>query len=192
MDLHESATALNQNENRRNALKGKRAAHDATSTYGKSEDRKNKIDQLTSFCNDELRYQYDHKDKYLQHRLSHYMFMVKRDYKEYDPTSDEDVDHFTARCQAVLDNAKDCKVGAGKRERKFNDDIIKKRLGAKKGNIKQYKEIFLHVAGCVLARFEHTRVVKIVKMNNGDLVMVCSCPVWEKNMVEHAGTCTRF
>ena len=74
MDLHDSATALTQNENRRNALKGKRAApHDATSTYGKSEDRKNKIDQLTSFCNDELRDQYDHKDKYLQHRWSHYV-----------------------------------------------------------------------------------------------------------------------
>ena len=117
--------------------------------------------------------------------------MVKRDYKEYDLTSEEDVDHYTARCQAILDNAKDCKVGAGKREKKIIDDIIKKRLGAKKGNIKQYQEIFLHVAGYVLARFEHTRVVKIVKMNNGDLAMVCSCPVWE-NMDEHAGTCTRF
>ena len=119
------------------------------------------------------------------------MFMVKRDYKEYDPTSEEDVDHYTARCQAILDNAKDCKVGAGKREKKIIDDIIKKRLGAKKGNIKQYQEIILHVARYVLARFEHTRVVKIVKMNKGDLVMVCSCPVWE-NMDEHAGTCTRF
>ena len=45
--------------------------------------------------------------------------MVKREYKEYDPTSKEDVDHLTARCQAFLDNAKDCKVGASKREEKL-------------------------------------------------------------------------
>ena len=147
MDLHESARTLNKNENRRNALKGKRAAHDATSTYGKSEDRKNKVDQLTSFCNEKLGEQHRHKDKYLMHRHSHFVFMVKRDYKEYDPASEEDVDHWTARCQSLLENVKDCKVGAGKREKKIIDDIIKKRLGAKKGDINQYHELFLHVAG---------------------------------------------
>ena len=61
-----------------------------------------------------------------------YMFMVKRDYKEYDPTSDEDVDHFTARCQAVLDNAKDCKVGAGKREKKLSMTLSRKDWAQRK------------------------------------------------------------
>ena len=118
MDLHESATALNFCENRRNALKGKRAAYDATSIYGKSQDRKNKVDQLTSYCNTQLGSQHDHKDKYLQHRLSQYCFYVKRDYVEYDPSPDEDVDHLSARCQSLLEKAKDMKDGVGKREKK--------------------------------------------------------------------------
>ena len=53
-DVHECATALNHCENRRNALKGKRAAYDATSTVGKAQDRKKIVDQLTSECNKKL------------------------------------------------------------------------------------------------------------------------------------------
>ena len=53
-------------------------------------------------------------------------------------------------------------------------------LGRNKGNIPEYNSILLHVAMWVIPRFEHTRTVKIVTMTNGDDVLVCSCPTWEK------------
>ena len=59
-------------------------------------------------------------------------------------------------------------------------EIAGKRLGSGRGNLDQYQDMFLTIARYVLPRFEQTRVVELVEMDNDEWMLVCSCPFWEK------------
>ena len=82
--------------------------------------------------------------------------------------------------------------GCDNREKKAIRDIVEKRLGNTSGAaLDQYQDIFLHIARHVIPRYERTRVVQLMKFDNDEWVLVCSCPFLEK-MGEHVDTCTKF
>ena len=71
-------------------------------------------------------------------------------------------------------------MGVDSLEKKVLREIEEKYFGAGHGSLPEYKKIFLYAALHIIARFEQTRVVKIVGMSNGEFALVCSCPLSKK------------
>jgi hypothetical protein len=105
---------------------------------------------------------------------------MKRDYKQYDTVSDEELEECAGVVEGLVATTAEMMEGVTPYEKKAIRELKEKLLGRKKGNIPEYNAILLHVAMWVIPRFEHTRTVNISRMTNGDVVLVCSCPLWEK------------
>ena len=105
------------------------------------------------------------------------MFYVKRDYRVGFCADDSDLEEVSIYCENYLENVKELQVGVDSLEKKVLREIEEEYFGAGHGSLPEYKNIFLYVALHIIARFERTRVVKIVRMSNGEFVLVRSCPL---------------
>ena len=108
------------------------------------------------------------------------MFYVKRDYRVGFCADDSDLEEVSIYCENYLENVKELQVGVDSLEKKVLREIEEKYFGAGHGSLPEYKKIFLYAALHIIARFEQTRVVKIVGMSNGEFALVCSCPLSKK------------
>ena len=174
-DLNESRNRLDQGESNRNHTKAKRNNFDATTVYGKREDRDNLVREFTNYCNDNLRNQSRQQHTYLLYWEPEDKLYVKRDYANHTPTPEEDLEEFSMFCQCFLEAAEEPIEGYDNREKKTIREIVEKRLGTTGGGaLEQYQDIFLHIARHVIPRYERTRVVRLVEFMNDEWVLVCS------------------
>ena len=150
-------------ENCRNTLKRQRTAYDVTATMGKKYDRKMRVKQFSDYCNKELIGQHSHGKKHFRFRAEESVFYVKRDYSVGFCADDSDLEELSIYCENYSENVKELQVGVDSPKKKVLREIEEEYFGAGRGSLPEYKKIFLYVALYIIARFEQTRVVKIVR-----------------------------
>ena len=123
--------------------------------------------------------EYGECDKHFLYHASKKVFDVKKDYKNYDTSPDDELQLSLGVCEALLNNLNEAMYGVTTREKKIISELQSKLLGDKRGNLYQYQTIILHVMMCLIPQFEHTMVVEIVEMSDGEYVLVCLCRTWE-------------
>ena len=180
-DIAESADKINEIFDSKENRKAKQVAFDATSTFGKAEDRDKNVAGLTDYVNKLLcRECYTEAPRHCGFRESENCFFVKRDYDKYDSTHQEDLDLPASVCQALSDQLDGHMKSVSKGDKKKIRELKEKLLGDKQGNLKEYGALLSEVMKYVIPRFERTRELKIISLPNGEFVLQCSCPVFEK------------
>ena len=167
-------------EERREQRKSRKVAFDNTAALGKEADRSTNVKEFSNYCNKQLLKQHDQHGKYFVLRVTETDFYVKRDYVNHDTSPEDDLELPIGVVDALLKEAEEAMVGVTPRERRAIRELKEKLVGRKKGNLPQYQMILFHVMMYVIPRFERTRVLKIVRMKDGEQVLVCSCMMWEK------------
>ena len=74
-------------------------------------------------------------------------------------------------------------MGVDSLEKKVLREIGEEYFGAGHGSRQPagVQKICLYVALHITPRFQRTHVVKIVRMSNGEFVLICPCPCWEQH-----------
>ena len=107
---------------------------------------------------------------------------MKRDYANHGRSTDEELGMAIKFCDSLMNSYHNQIEELSGSALKVVRDIKDKLLGAKKGNIKEYKILLNAVMGFVIPRYERTRVVKIVRMVDGQHILTClSCRYFEKH-----------
>ena len=91
-DLYIAAKKIISLAESREDEKSKKAAKDASSTFGKACDRERTVRGLSSVCNERLSTESKSADDYYQLRISENDFLVKRNYNKFDSDIDADLE----------------------------------------------------------------------------------------------------
>ena len=180
-DIAESACRINLITDGQEDRKAKKVAFDNDAVFAKEDDRNQDVHGLSDFANKRLLSEYNESMKYLLYRSSSDEWLVKRDYDQFDTTPQEDLgtDKVSAALFQKLNDAKKSKKTKKVSKSRMNI-LVKKLLGDNKGNLPEYRKLLALVIKYVVPRFENTRRVRVKRLSNGELVLVCSCRIFIK------------